>query len=87
MIFVDIATALFCSFFAWKSWTLFHEAWAEGQTTTSSWGPPLWIPYSVMALGMTLVCMQVIGQLTIDVFADRTAASEEGGEHAQWLGD
>lgn len=87
MIFVDVATALFCAFFSWKSWTLFHEAWVEGQTTTSSWGPPLWIPYSVMALGMTLVCLQVIGQLTIDLFADRSARSEDGGEHAQWLGD
>lgn len=84
---VDIVTALFCAFFSWKSWALFHEAWVEGQTTTSSWGPPLWIPYSVMALGMSLVCLQVIGQLTIDLFADRSAPSEESGEHAQWLGD
>ena len=54
----DFATALFCAFFAWKSWTLLAEAIAEGQTTTSSWGPPLWIPYSTMAVGMTLVALQ-----------------------------
>ena len=84
---VDIVTAAFCAFFAWKSWTLFHEAWVEGQTTTSSWGPPLWIPYSVMAAGMTLLTLQVLGQLAIEVFADKTIISTETDQHAQWLGD
>lgn len=60
----DLATALFCAFFSWKSWTLLAEAIAEGQTTTSSWGPPLAIPYSTMALGMTLVAMQAALQFT-----------------------
>ena len=34
---VDLMCMLFCSFFAWKSWTLFHEAWVDKQTTSSSW--------------------------------------------------
>lgn len=62
LILVDIASTLFCSFFSWKSWTLFHEAWAEGQTTSSSFAPPLWIPYALMALGMTLLAIQLFLQ-------------------------
>jgi TRAP-type C4-dicarboxylate transport system permease small subunit len=64
---VDLVSTLFCSFFSWKSWTLFHEAWAEGQTTSSSFAPPLWIPYALMALGMSLLAIQLFLQLAIQI--------------------
>ncbi len=65
MILVDIASFLFCAFFSWKSWTLFYEAWEDGQVTSSTWGPPLWIPYSIMAAGMSLLCIQIALQIFI----------------------
>ncbi len=70
LIVVDAISAAFCLFFSWKSWTLLHEAWSEGQTTSSSWSPPLWIPYSLMAVGMSLVALQLLLHL-----AARLAAS------------
>jgi TRAP-type C4-dicarboxylate transport system permease small subunit len=68
---VDIATELFCAFFAWKSWTLFHEAWVDKQTTSSSWAPPLAIPYGLMATGMTLLALQVLLQLAAEIMVRR----------------
>jgi TRAP-type C4-dicarboxylate transport system permease small subunit len=60
---VDVASFGFCVFFCWKSWTLTHEAWSDGQVSNSMWSPPLAIPYGLMALGMTLLCVQLLLQI------------------------
>lgn len=62
---VDIVSLAFCGFFAWKSWTLFWEAYVDGQTSSSTWGPPLSIPYGLMAFGMTLLTVQLLLQVAI----------------------
>ena len=63
----DVISLLFVVFFAWKCGSLLLEAIDDGQTTPSAWGPPLWIPYGCMTVGMWLLA----AQLSLQVLAGR----------------
>lgn len=70
----DGVALLFCGFFAWKSWSLAIDAWREGVTSESTWAPPLWIPYAIMAAGMSLFTLQLAFQV---LGVDRPAAAAD----------
>jgi TRAP-type C4-dicarboxylate transport system permease small subunit len=74
---VDLLCLAFCAMFAWKSWTLLHEAWVDKQTTSSSWAPPLWIPYLLMSLGMTLLALQLVVHVAASVNRARGVLAED----------
>lgn len=61
---VDALGLLFVGIFAWESAALLREAIAEGQTSQSAWGPPLWIPYALLTVGMIMLALQLFAQVT-----------------------
>jgi TRAP-type C4-dicarboxylate transport system permease small subunit len=60
---VDLVSLAFCGFFCLRCWELLIEAVEDGQTTDSAWGPPLWIPYGLMAVGMSVLVAQLLLQV------------------------
>jgi TRAP-type C4-dicarboxylate transport system permease small subunit len=63
IVLVDIASLVFCGYFSWKSVTLLHEALVDDYHSSSTWAPPLWIPYSLMTAGMILLSVQLLLQI------------------------
>ena len=74
IVLVDLASLVFCAYFAWKSVTLLHEAIVEDYHSSSTWGPPLWIPYSLMAVGMILLSIQLLLQVVAGLRGRDTGA-------------
>lgn len=60
---VDVTSLAFVGFFSWKCSQMLKESIVEDSHTMSTWGPPLWIPYSLMTAGMVLLTLQIALQV------------------------
>jgi len=52
---------VFCVILAYKSWLMFWEAFSLGWKSETIWAPPLAIPYSFLAVGVSIMCFQLTG--------------------------
>jgi TRAP-type C4-dicarboxylate transport system permease small subunit len=57
---VSIATCLLVLLLAWYAWPMWWESVVMHEHSESLWGPPLWIPYFFLPLGMSLLFLQYI---------------------------
>lgn len=71
LFFVDLISCLFCLLFSWKTWEKLNEVFVEGQTTSSTLATPLWIPVSMMAIGMSLLTLEIFLQLLTSLLQDQ----------------
>ena len=60
LIIVSIISCLLAALLAWYAWPMWWEAVVNKEHSESLWGPPLWIPYLFLPLGMTLLFLQYI---------------------------
>ena len=60
LIIVSIISCLLAALLAWHAWPMWWESVVNNEHSESLWGPPLWIPYLFLPLGMTLLFLQYI---------------------------
>jgi TRAP-type C4-dicarboxylate transport system permease small subunit len=60
LIIVSIISCLIAAVLAWYAWPMWWETVVGNQHSESLWGPPLWIPYLFLPLGMTLLFLQYL---------------------------
>ncbi len=59
----DAVTCLVCLVVAYYAWPMWWEAVVRNDHSESLWGPPLWIPYLFLPLGLSLVFLQCLVQV------------------------
>ena len=60
LIVVSIISCILTAVLAWYAWPMWWETVVNNEHSESLWGPPLWIPFLFLPLGMTLLFMQYI---------------------------
>jgi len=60
IIVVSIISCILAGIVGWYAWPMWWETVARHQHSMSLWGPPLWIPYLFLPLGMTILFLQYI---------------------------
>jgi TRAP-type C4-dicarboxylate transport system permease small subunit len=53
----------FCAIMLVAGWLNFHEAWVNGWTSPTVWGPPLWMPYLAVPVGFGMLCLQYVAEI------------------------
>lgn len=59
----SVFSLIFCVVLAYKSWLMFWEAFSLGWKSETIWAPPLAVPYSFLAVGVSVMCFQLIGTI------------------------
>lgn len=59
----QLVTLAFCAVVAWYGFAFWYEAWGNDWHAETVWGPPLWIPYFAVPLGMGLLTLQALAGL------------------------
>ena len=75
--FWSLAVAILLSgFFAWYAWDMVYWSWEFDSRSDAMVASPLWIPQSVMALGVTVLLVAFIDEL-VQVARGRDAAESD----------
>jgi len=77
LIITGILSCLICVVIAWYAWPMWWDAVLLNEHSESLWGPPMWIPYLFLPLGLTLLFLQSVVQIRRRIIALRAGVYEK----------
>jgi len=77
LIVVSIISCIVAAVLGWYAWPMWWETVIDNQHSESLWGPPLWIPYLFLPLGMTILFLQYILHIRNKIRALRSGEYKE----------
>jgi TRAP-type C4-dicarboxylate transport system permease small subunit len=77
LIITGILSCAICVVIAWYAWPMWWDAVLLNEHSESLWGPPMWIPYLFLPLGLTLLFLQSVVQLRRKITALRAGVYEK----------
>jgi len=80
LIVVSILSCIVAAILAWYAWPMWWETVVNNEHSESLWGPPLWIPYFFLPLGMTLLFFQYILYIRNKIIALKKGEFDEEAE-------
>lgn len=75
---VSVISCILTAIIAWYAWPMWWETLINREHSESLWGPPLWIPYLFLPLGMTLLFLQYVVYIRNKIIALRDSGSQDG---------
>ena len=77
LIVAGIFSCVICVVIAWYAWPMWWESVIHNEHSESLWGPPMWIPYIFLPLGLTLLFLQSLVQLRRRILLFRAGTYEK----------
>ena len=70
-------SCVICAVIARYAWPMWWDALIHNEHSESLWGPPMWIPYIFLPVGMTLVFLQSLVQVRLRILRLRAGEYEK----------
>jgi C4-dicarboxylate transporter, DctQ subunit len=77
LVITGILSCVICVVIAWYAWPMWWDAVLLNEHSESLWGPPMWIPYLFLPLGLTLLFLQSVVQIRRKITALRAGVYEK----------
>jgi TRAP-type mannitol/chloroaromatic compound transport system permease small subunit len=66
-IFFELVALFFCAIFVWQFIGLVRSSWRFGDHAPTFLETPLWIPRSLLVIGMAALCLSLVRSMAADI--------------------